>query len=127
MWIRSQPNSAGKLFEITNFDEERNECPLCKNSYEDEMLLLDKNWCCPDCGLKLNIKIEHDGSKRVIERLLVHELEARMILLRDRDCSIYELLSIQKYGQSTKLCLEGLGSIDAKTNKYYNCVLGKWH
>ncbi|MGV6935950.1 hypothetical protein ACWA2B_10590 [Paenibacillus sp. CMM36] len=124
--IGSQPNSAKIYFEITYFNGEVKECPICNSSFEDVTLLLDKNWCCPDCGVKLHIKIECNGAKRVIQRLLEHELKPGMVLLRDRDYLVYELISILNYSKSKKLCLREFGSIDAQTNKYYNDVLGTW-
>jgi hypothetical protein len=127
MGIRSQKvESLGSWVDYNYYDGEVIYCPVCKRTFDDYDSILENNWECSECNVKLHIQTECGGDKRTVERLLVDELEEGMFLVLDRRYSIHELLSIQVYSQSTKLRLKDHGSIDAQEHKYYDNVLGSW-
>ncbi|WP_440110219.1 hypothetical protein [Paenibacillus sp. QZ-Y1] len=127
MSIMSQKvESLGYWVTYNYFEGEVIYCPNCKQTLIDYDLILENNWECPECSVKLVVQTECDGVKRSVERMLVDELEEGMLIVVDRINSIHELLSIQVYSQSTKLRLRGFGSIDAQEHKYYENVLGSW-
>ncbi|WKL03189.1 hypothetical protein Q0F98_05825 [Paenibacillus amylolyticus] len=127
MGIMSQKvESLGYWVSYNYFKGEIIYCPNCKQTLIDYDLILENNWECPECSVKLVVQTDCNGDKRSVERMLADELEEGMLIVVDRINSVHELLAVDVFSKSTKLRLKGFGSINAQEHKYYDNVIGSW-